>query len=162
MPLVDQPFAATFTFARARTAAYVDAAGAVQVAAIDAARFDHDLAGAPRGVLIEGRPQYSAADRLQVVDGDWAVPGGTVLHEIETAAGVERRAWYAPTAPRATVNACLNAKGRHRRLAYVPTYLPNRGGFVRWRDRFWSLGALVLVEPGVTVGVQTNIHLLEG
>lgn len=162
MPLVDQPFADTFTFSRSRTADYIDATGAPAVALINAARFDHDVSGQPRGLVVEGRPQFSAADRLQVIDGDWAVPGGTVLHEIETAAGIERRAWYAPADPEGTVNACLNAKGRHRRLAYVATYLPNRGGFVRWRDRFWTLGGVVLAGPGVAIGIDDIKMLLEG
>lgn len=163
MPLVDQPFADTFDFARSRTAPYLDATGAAQVAAVDAPRLDHDEDGAPRGLLVEGRPQFSAADQARVVEGDWAIPGGTVLHEIETVAGVvERRAWYAPADPRGTVNACLNAKGRHRRIAYVPGYLPNRGGFVRWRNLFWNLGAIVLSEPGVAIAVDDNKLLLEG
>ena len=163
MPLVDQPFEDTFDFNRDRTAPYVDADGVAQVAAIDVPRFDHDEGGSPRGIFVEGRPQFSAADKLQVVAGDWATPGGTILHEIETPAGViERRAWYAPSDPRGTANACLNTKGRHRRIAYVPGYLPNRGGFVRWRNLFWSLGSIVLSEPGVAIAVDDNKLLLEG
>ncbi len=162
MPLVDQPFAETFTFARARAADYVDAAGAGATAAINVPRFDHDEAGAPRGLLVEGRPQF-AADQLLVVAGDWSAPGGTVLHEFETPAGeIRRRAFYAGADPRVAVNACLNAKGRHRRLAYVPGHLSNRGGYVRWRNLFWSLAGVMMAEAGVALGARADVPLLEG
>lgn len=163
MPLVDQPFADTFAFSRARASAYVDAAGDPAEAAVDVPRFDHALDGTPRGLLIEGRPQFGAADRLTVVDGDWAQPGGTVLHEYETPAGeVRRRAIYAPDDPSSAVDGCLNAKGRHRRIAYVPGFLKNRGGRVRWRDLLWDLPGLVFAEAGVALTPITDKPLLEG
>lgn len=163
MPLVDLSFAATFVFTRAREAAYVDSAGAVATAAVDTPRFDHTGEAEPRGLLIEGRPQTGAPDRLTVIDGDWAEPGGTVLHEYETLAGeTRRRAIYAPDDPRSAVDGCLNAKGRHRRIAYVPGYLRNRGGFVRWRDLFWTLGGVVLADAGVALAPITDKPLLEG
>ena len=163
MPLVDQPFGDTFTFVRDRAAECRDATGAVVEVAADAPRFDHTAEGQPRGLLVEGRPQFAAADRLEVIDGDWAVAGGTILHEFETpAAVIERRAWYAPDDPLGAVRACLNAKGHHRRIAYVAGYLPNRGGFVRWRDLFWNLGGVVLADAGVALAPITDTPLLEG
>lgn len=163
MPLVDQPFADTFTFSRARAADYLDPDGETATAAVDVPRFDHDDAGAPRGLLIEGRPQYDAADRLSVADGDWVTARGTVLHEIETPAGVvERRAWYSAADPVSLVAGCLNAKGRHRRIAFVPGHLRNRGGFVRWRNQHWNLGAVLLAEAGVLLAAEAGVALLEG
>lgn len=163
MPLVDQPFAATFDFARARAAAYRNAEGALVQAAIDAPRFDHSPSGAPRGLLIEGRPQVSAADRLTVSTGDWSEKRGTVLHEYENAAGeVVRRAWYALHDPVSAVNACLNAKGRHRRIAFCPVFIPNRGGWIRWNNLRWDLGGLVEAEPGGVVAATETFILLEG
>lgn len=163
MPLVDQPFADTFSFARLRIAAYVDAAGDAASAAKNAPRFDHDVDGAPRGLLIEGRPDHWRPDRLQVEDGDWAVPGGTVLHIFETPQGETRQtAWYAQTDPKGAVDACLGAKGRHQLIAYVPGYLRNRGGYVRWRRRTFDLGGILLSEPGIAIGAADTIHLLEG
>jgi len=48
-------FGSGLTFARAGTATYIDAAGAMQVAAADQPRFDHDpLTLTPLGILIEG------------------------------------------------------------------------------------------------------------
>lgn len=163
MPLVDQPFGETFVFSRARAASYLNAQGQRAAAAVDQPRFDHSPAGAPRGLLIEGRPEVTQADRITVVDGDWAVRQGTVLHEIETPAGViERRAWYSEASPAEVVDGCLNAKGWHRRIAFVPTQLPNRGGFVRWGNHFWNLGGVMLVEPAVALGVAGDVPLLEG
>lgn len=163
MPLVNAPFEDSFIFSRARAAPYRDATGAQATAPVDQPRFDHGVDGAPRGLLIEGRPEFGQADRLRTVAGDWAVPGGTVLHCWEDEAGVEqRRAWYAPADPKATLDGCLNLKGRMREIAYVPTYLPNRGGYVLWRKSIWSLGAVLAVEDGVALGVTSTIMMLEG
>lgn len=163
MPLVDQPFADTFAFTRARAAAYVDAAGDPAEAAINVPRLDHDDAGTPRGLLVEGRPQFGDADKITVETGDWISAQGTVLHEIETPAGVvERRAWYSESDPAGLINGCLNAKGWHRRIAFVPRHLSNRGGFVRWRNQHWTLGGVLLVETGNAVAAEPAILLLEG
>lgn len=162
MPLVDQPFATTFAFARGRAADYLDAAGAPATAPVDVPRFDHDGTGAPLGLLLEGRPEFARADLLSVLDGDWNTPEGTVLHEYAVGGQIERRAWYAPINARATVNACLRVKGHHRRIAYVPVYLKNRGGFVRWRHADYALGGVVAVDAGVVLAVADNQLLLEG
>lgn len=163
MSFVDQPFGDTFDFSRARTAPVRGPDGALTEAAIDAPRFDHTAGGAARGLLVEGRPQTGQADLLTVKTGDWTVARGTVLHEYETPEGeLRRRAWYARSDPRSTVNACLAAKGRHRRIAYVPGHLPNRGGEVRWRDRFWRLGAALSAGPGEVVGAIPDVPLIEG
>lgn len=163
MPLVDQPFADTFSFVRGWTASYLDQAGEAAVAAANVPRFDHDASGAPRGLLLEGSPERWHPDRLQVEDGDWAVAGGTVLHIFETPAGETRQnAWYAKADPKSAVDACLSAKGRHQLIAYVPGYLRNRGGYVRWRRRDYALGGILLSEPGIAIGAADNIPLLEG
>jgi hypothetical protein len=160
---VDQPFADTFDFTRARVAPYRAATGLITDAPADAPRFDHDPTGTPRGLLVEGRPQFDAPDVLTARAGGWEVEGGTVLHEYETSDGeIRRRAWYARVAPRSVVNACLAAKGRQRVIAYVPGHLPNRAGQVRWRDRFWSLGAGLAAGGGDVLGVQDQIPLIEG
>lgn len=163
MPLVDQPFAETFDFARDREGVYRDAAGALVTAAVDAPRFDYGPDGRPLGLLIEGRPEFGQADRVEVVAGDWAVLKGTVLHAYRDDAGVDqRRAWYSSTDPVATVNGCLNLKGHAGAIAYVPTYLPNRGGYVLWRGEMWELGGIVTAEDGVAIGLTSTIMMLEG
>ncbi len=163
MTMVDLPFVDTFTFTRGRTAPYLNAAGDMVLAPIDQPRFDHSSDGEPRGLLIEGRPEFDQADRLRILDGAWNVAGGTVLHHWQDDAGVEwRRAVYAPSDPMGTVNGCLNLKGHIREIAYVPTYLPNRGGYVMWRRRAWELGGVLGVQPNVALGVTANIMMLEG
>lgn len=156
-------FVNSFTFSRARIGEYRDQTGAVATAPIDTPRFDHDAEGRPRGLLIEGRPEFGQADRLRVVTGAWAVAGGTVLHRWEDDAGIEQhRAWYAPSNPQATIDGCLNLKGRMREIAYVPTYLPNRGGYVFWRGVIWELGGIVAAQDGVALGVTSTVMMLEG
>src|SRR5690606_1081013 len=115
------------------------------------------------GLLVEGRPDRWHPDRLRVRPGDWAVARGTVLHEFRPAGGeVSRRAWYAPYDPKAAVDACLSIAAHHRRIAYVPGYLRNRGGFVRWGRLDWSLGGLLLSEAGVALATAPDLILLEG
>lgn len=163
MPLVDQPFADTFVFSRGDRGSYRDAGGVERLARIDVPRFDHDPDGAPLGLLVEGHPLRWSPDRLSVQDGDWAVTRGTVLHEFATPAGViERRAWYAPLDPVAAVDACLSIAAHHREIAYLPALLRNRGGYVRWGRRDWSLGGLILAEANVALVETAALILLEG
>lgn len=163
MPLVDQPFADTFVFSRGDRGAYRDADGVDRIARMDVPRFDHDADGAALGLLVEGRPLRWSPDRLSIQDGDWAEPRGTVLHEFATPDGtVKRRAWYAPTDPAAAVDACLSIAAHHREIAYLPTLLRNRGGYVRWGRRDWSLGGLILAEANVALVQTAALILLEG
>lgn len=163
MPLVDQPFADTFGFSRGDRGSYRDADGVVRRAATDVPRFDHDEAGVAKGLLVEGSPLRWHADRVSVRSGDWATVPGTVLHIFETPEGeVRQNAWYAMTDPKGAVDACLGAKGRHRLIAFVPGYLRNRGGYVRWGRRDYALGGILLSEPGVAIGAADTIPLLEG
>lgn len=166
MALVDQPFADTFDFVRGRVAPYRDAAGTLASAPADVPRFDHDPDGGPLGLLVEGRPQTPFADKCVAKDGDWyaGLTASTVLHAFAAEDGlVSRRAWYAgPQGPRAIISGCLNAKGWHRMIAVVPGHLPNRGGEVRWRNAFWSLGGVVLVQPGTVLAAGPVAMLLEG
>jgi hypothetical protein len=137
--------------------------GVVTEAAIDTPRFDHAEDGTPRGLLVEGRPETGQADVVMPLDGAWAVAPGTVLHEYETPAGeIRRRAWYARRDPRSVIASCLAAKGRHRLIVHVPGHLKNRGGVVRWRDRFWTLGAAIAADPGTVLGVEDDVPLIEG
>ncbi len=163
MSFVDQPFADTFDFARDRVAPYRASNGFIGDAAPGEPRFDHTVEGTPRGLLVEGRPEFGQADVLKAKTGAWEAKDGTVLHEYETPDGeLRRRAWYARANPRSVVNACLGLKGRHRTIAYVPGRLPNRDGQVRWRNRFWFLGAAVAAGVGEVLGAQDATPLIEG
>ena len=55
-----------FAFARSEVAPYRNSAGQTVQAPVDAARFDHDDAGAPRGLLVTGGSDYGTRDRLAV------------------------------------------------------------------------------------------------
>jgi hypothetical protein len=161
LPLVSRPFAETFDFARARPAPVRSAGGPASVGP-NLARFDHTAEGAPRGLLIEGWPQYQAADRLSVKAGDWAVAGGTVLHQVEVAGMVQRRAWYSPGDPRPIANACLAGKGHHQLIAYVPQYLPDRGGFVTFQSRTFALAKILAAQPGFALAASADAIIKEG
>ncbi|MGH7027367.1 hypothetical protein [Brevundimonas sp.] len=163
-PLVGLPFAETFTFTRSCAATVRDANGAPVVVGVNAPRFDYLAPGLRGGLLVEGPPLIAAADRLRVIEGDWAVPPSTILHVWRPPGGeVTYRAWYAGSNQAASiVNACLAQRGHHREITSVPLHLPNEGGFVRWRDQSWSLGGLILAEAGVALGQTPDRILLEG
>lgn len=163
MPLVDQPFGATFTFARKGSATYRAFNGAVVSVPTDVPRFDHDWAGRPLGLLIEGRPDRWRPDRLAIKPGDWAVPGGTVLHAVLDDAGeIQRSAWYSAQDPVEAVNACLRMIGRHQLIAYVPGYIRNQDGWVRWRRYRYRLGRIIQASAATAIGASANAPLLEG
>lgn len=163
MPLVDQPFEATFVFARARRAPCRNAAGRQVLIPAHQPRFDHDRSGRPLGLLVEGRPATRRPDVLTVRAGDWAVDSGTVLHELETPAGaLERTAWFARRDPRPVVDACLSRPGRHRRIVYLPGYLKNRDGQVRWRNLDWTLGGVLLARTGEAFSPGAGHLLIQG
>lgn len=148
--LVGLPFAATFTFARTIAAPFRNSVGGIVTAPANVPRYDHSAPGERAGLLIESGGGFGRADALTVVAGDWAdVNAATVLiefRELETGA-IRRRAVYA-TDVRAAVNACLNTAARHLMTVAVPGYLPNLGGFVRYRAKDWPLGdALATDRP---------------
>lgn len=128
MALVSHTFEEAFTFTRARTAPYEDAAGVTQSAAIDEPRFDHD-AGEAVGLIIEGQPA-GAPDRLALRPGPWSSQGGgTLLHDVDFGAGLVHRAVYA-SSPSEALDAAVRVAGRHRRLRFVATFLEAIDGAV--------------------------------
>lgn len=163
MPLVDETFEDTFEFSRARAADYREADGEIVEAPIDVPRFDHSEAGVPRGLLVDVTEDFTLPDVLRVRDGDWAEPPGTLLHEYEDQDGlIQNRAWYVYTDPLGVANVCLDLQARHRRIAFVPVLLPNRGGHVRWRSALWTLGSILITETAVAIGATADQPLLEG
>lgn len=166
MPLVGQPFANTFTFTRPIAAPVRNDAGDVVTAAIDAPRFDHDVDGNPKGLLVEMGEGLGQADRCRVVAGDWEFVGpGTVLHEYEVDGTIVRSAAYSASV-RATVNAVLATAAHHRIIAAVPGHLRNRGGYVRYREFDWALpgaiGTGVAANQVVGDGSTADRALIEG
>lgn len=158
-------FADLFTLTRLRAALYRDSAGVLQEAAINAPRFDHLVDGTPRGLLIEGRPQFNFADYLAPKLAAWPSTPGTVLHEYETPEGeIRRRAFYAAD-PSTVAGGLLNAKGWHRRIGVVAGYLKNRGGYVTYLDEAYQLGGVLAVAPYVLLDASasaTAAPLIEG
>lgn len=138
MALEPKTFSEAFTFTRARTASYEDAAGVTQTAAIDEPRFDHD-GGDPLGLIVEGEPA-GAPDVIRMRPGPWSAGGGTVLHDIDRGAGVEHVAWYATSAA-GGVGSALRYAGRHRRLRFVQEFLAAADGAVTFDGTTYLLPA---------------------
>ena len=150
MALVKRPFGETFAFSRPIAAPVRNAQGVALSAPADVARFDHDVDGTARGLLIESGPTTGQADILATVGG-WQGDGiGTVLHEFRTAdragpggatiAGEVRRVALYSRKLKATADACLALAGHHRTIIAVDGFLRNRGGYVRYDGRNWQLG----------------------
>lgn len=140
--LVGYPFNDTFDFARPVEAAVRGSDGELATAAIDAPRFDHDLAGIRLGMLVGPGETLGQPDRCAVVAGDWEILGeATVLHEYAMADGtIVRRAFYTRDV-RAMCNAVLRVDCHHRIIGAVPGLLKNKDGLVRYRERSWKLAA---------------------
>lgn len=152
--LTQADFDIAFAFARSEASAYVDAAGGDQVAPIDVPRFDHDPAGASRGLLLTPGTDLGTADRIAIdplmlpaplVDG--AASGereATVFHAFVPLGAdpwiIDRRAWYTRQAT-AMIDGLLAQSGHHVEIGVVTGFRPNLGGFVRLRGEVWTLPA---------------------
>lgn len=170
MPDSTHDFAAAFVFRRDGEGPCRDDAGVERTAVWNEPRFDHDAAGSPFGLLVEGWPQVDAADRIDLAPDLFVVPAkSTVLHALQAAGDdePEYRAYYAMgSAVLGLVRSRLRARGHHLCISVIPSHLDNRGGFVRWARHDWRLGALISVDAtGVVAGVQPITNppiLLEG
>lgn len=161
--LVNLPFVDTFTFRRGSSAPCRNEAGVVVTIGLNVPRFDHTEDGQPRGLLVEGRTSLREADQVRAIDGDWTARPGTVLHAYQDAAGgVIRTAWYSNRDHVSAVDACLNVQGHHQLIAFVPGFLPNLGGEVRWRKQVFALGGVLLSQSGAALGSSPDNLFLEG
>lgn len=152
MNLVKHSFADTFVFSRNRTAQYRDKAGALTTAAVDAPRFDHDVDGTPKGLLVEAGPENGQHDAIKSVAGwDAGVDKAMVLHEYQFPDGTIRRAAFYTRNVKATVDACLNCAVHHREIIAFDGWKRNRGGFVRFNGHNWFLGEAIAVRSGPLV-----------
>ncbi len=160
--LVDLPFVVTFSFARPIPADCRDKSGAVVTRAVNVPRFDHSAGGARKGLIVAAGPAFGRHDAISVRSGDWEmIDRATVLHEYEDADGVVQRRAHYSTRPRATVNACLKIAGRHRLIGAVADFLPNLGGFVRYRAAGYELGRAIGVTASVAIGDSSGRPLIE-
>lgn len=159
--LVNVAFAQAFDFARTIVAPYRNASGLLINAAIDAPRFDHDEAGNRRGLLIGRGPLRGQHDALSVVAGAWEIIGkATILFEWAEDDLIRSRALYSRSV-RADVNSCLKIAGHLRMIGAVPGYLPNLGGYVRYRNRDWPLGVALDAGGGAVMGDGAGRVIIE-
>lgn len=166
MALVKRPFGDTFTFARPVAASYRDSNGVLASAASNVPRFDHGEDGSPRGLLIELGGDMGQHDALATVEGwDAGVTKAMVLHEYEIDGEIRRTAFYTAT-PKAVVDGCLAIAAWHRELIVLDGWKRNRGGYVRFDRRNWSLGDAIAVDPGMrlnaVLAVEPGKPLIEG
>lgn len=141
-----------FTFSRSEAAAYVDAAGGAQTAAIDVPRFDHDDVGTARGLLMTAGSDIGTQDRIALdplmlpeamVSGP--LPSdreATVFHTFVPLGAdpwvIERRAWYSRNA-QATIDGLLAQSGHHLGIGVITGFRANLGGYCRLRGQVWTL-----------------------
>jgi hypothetical protein len=170
MPANSGTFADLFAFSRASTAEYRDATGTLQIAAVDAPRFDHSSDGTAMGLLLAGSPEQAEPDRLPLAADLPDAPAlGTVLHDYVTPAGKRRmRAIYSRN-PRAMIEGLLALKGHHRRIGFFPTFLPRTRAEgrptspVMFGGEAWEMAGLIMVAPltALDTGSAHNPLLIE-
>ena len=169
--LTNRSFAQTFGFARPIVANYRNSAGAIIVAAVDEARFDHSAIGIRRGLLVESGPQAGQHDAVSVLSGSWEVSGATTVmfewvhrQALDGSDIVQRRAVYS-TNVRATINGCLNITGHMRAIGAVSGFLPNLGppfeGYVKYHNKTWPLGFALAASDTAVLADSDGRILLE-
>ncbi|VWX62572.1 hypothetical protein [Sphingorhabdus sp. 109] len=169
---IDQSdFAVAFTFARPLAAAYRDANGDSQSAAIDTPRFDHDSDGNPLGLLVEGGPYLGQADRTLIdplmLPENIVGEEVTILHSMTDIDGtIIRRAWYSRDAI-AMINGLLAIAGRHAEIGLIAGFRENKGepdetGYVRYRGQSWHLVPLISATGGVFLADAAGRPLIGG
>lgn len=155
-------FADVFSFGRPTSAPYTDATGRVLTAAPDQPRFDHVAGGLSAGLLVETGAALGQGDRVRAIGGSWAaLPTATILHDWTDPQGARTEAHYA-TDPLAMVNGCLAAVGHHRRIAVIPGYLRNYGGWVWALGQRWTLPPLIAAGNGAAIAAGTRRALIGG
>jgi len=158
---VGLPFAATFVFARSVPAVCRDASGALVTRAANVARFDHAANGVSLGLIVGTGEAFGQHDAVRAKAGDWEdeAASATILHEYEIDGVIVRTAIHSDR-PRAAINGCLRVAARHRLIGAVPGFLPNLGGFVRFRAVRYELGD-ALGEGSTAIGDTENRPLIE-
>jgi hypothetical protein len=146
--LVKRPFAETFTFARTVPADHRNALGVQVTALVNQPRFDHDIDGNPRGLMVRMGNNYGEHDAIATVSG-WDAGNAKymVLHEYSQNDVMRRVAFYT-TNGKALVDSCLRAAVDHREVIVLDGWKRNRGGYVRFDGRNWSLGDALAVADG--------------
>lgn len=141
-----------FGFSRARPAEYRNASGAIVTAPVDVPRLDFAISGQPLGLRMEGVPLES--DSIRLLPG---LPGGpcVVLHKYITEAGVLRCRAILSEDARPSIDAALNVRGYHQRIAVVSRSLvPEGAATVDWRGDTWTV--LTVLDDGTEQGIDAG------
>lgn len=156
-------FPIAFGFARSEAAPVRGPDGVLVTAPAGQPRFDHDVGGRPRGLLITSGVEPGGGDRAlfdplmlpaPLTEGeDLTLREATVYHafvpllaDIEDAsadafeAAIVRRAYYTREAVR-LINALMRSAGRHVMIGAHAGFADNRAGFARYRGKLWALPA---------------------
>lgn len=141
-----------FTFTRSETARYRDQYGYIREAPADAPRFDHDTAGASRGLLLTAGADIGGQDRIAIdplmlpeamIAGPRPIDRAATVFHAFAPLGAEpwaigRRAWYTRNAP-ALIDQLLGQQGHHLEIGVIAGFRANLGGYVRLRGQVWTL-----------------------
>lgn len=153
-------FATAFDFGRTEAGTYRGPDGVAINGVSGEPRFDHDIEGSPRGLLVKAGYELGGGDRVAIKTTalpvgvfDQLTPGAsdvTILHRYAPAVTDEsawteiRRAWYSRNA-KAAIDALLASEGHHLEIGVVRGFRRNIGGVVRYRDAVWQLAGVLLV-----------------
>lgn len=168
--LTQAEFGIAFAFSRSEASMFRGATGAELSAPVDAPRFDHDAAGAARGLLLTPGSDIGTQDRIALdplllpvalVEGPLPADFEATIFHAFVALGsdpwtVERRAYYTRNA-KASIDGLLAQAGHHLEIGVVTGFRENLGDYVRLRGQVWALpnlvsgnsaGAALAVDPG--------------
>lgn len=164
-------FDLAFDFGRSETASFRDATGALQVAAVNVARFDHDALGAPLGLLVSAGAEIGGADRAVldplILPLDLLEPAAeaTIFHSFDDGTGIQRRAWYSRDA-RATIDALLAQVGHHIEIGVIrglrQPELAAEGEIVRYRGAVWLLPELLIAGDDLLADTEDRPLIRSG
>lgn len=163
-----------FSFARSDALPYRDAGGDVVTAPADAPRFDHDEGGQPLGLLVTPGYELGGGERLAVdpmmlpealLPGpDVPTPGtardATVLHRFRPPGGDETRRAYYTRDVRAAIDRLMAQAGHHAEIGVVAGFLPNRGGWVRYRGAAWQTPGVMATGGGALLAAEAGKPLV--
>lgn len=148
--LTSADFDIAFLFTRSEIATYRDAAGAMQNAAVDVPRFDHDPTGIALGLKVSLGSEIGGHDRPAIdplmlpAEMTSGAAEATVFHRFDPGTGEVRRAYYTRSA-RVTIDRLLAQIGHHREIGVVAGFRPIDNGMIRFGGNAWDPPALIAV-----------------
>ncbi len=175
--LTQAQFAIAFDFARSEAGTYRDASGVAVNGTVNVPRFDHDIEGMPRGLLVMAGYELGGGDRVTIKTAalpedvfDLLTPQAadvTILHRFAPAVADDgqwreiRRAWYSRNA-KAAIDALLASSGHHLEIGLVRGFRRNINGEVRYRDQVWQLAGVLLTGSAALTDGQGRPLIIAG